>query len=316
MTTNSLLQISLCLSLLVSCAGFVTQSAVRDSRTVLFYGPDDQDEEYKNQDTDEYLLDNHFGDSTTNDWRQFRAKLVAQEEKEKVENDPIASFMKAQDEKNNVAPERPEQTEYRWAHPMDNLETGCVLVASETLGGLFYGKVLLVVDHSSAGSTAIVVNSLFPGGLAQVSANQGSVLDDQLLSAFPTTDVAYGGNVRMAEYSLLHGFGEVEGAKRVTPGVYFGGESALVNEVSNGRFDPQNALFVKGKVTWSPGRLQAEIDSGKWYIGSASPNFILRNAGATLSEHDDPSDLWKDILTCMGGQFANIADKYAGNLKP
>jgi len=325
MTINTIFHFSVCLSLVVFCSGFVIPTIKKGADTALFYGPDNQDEDFKNQNSDEFLWNNLNrnlpGDSTTNDWRQFRAKLVAQEQNEGASSntqiDPFDPLNNAHDEGSiNVSPETPQLTAHRWAHPIDHLETGCVLIASENLGGIFYGKVLLVVDHSSEGTTAIVVNSIFPGGLAEVSTNQGSVLDNQLLNAFPTTDVAYGGNVHTSEYSLLHGFGEVDGSKKITSGVYFGGEDALVHEVMNGRFDPNKGVFVKGKANWFPGRLQAEIDSGKWYIASASSNFILRNAGALLTEGDDSNDLWKDILTCMGGIYANIACQYAGNLKP
>jgi len=325
MTINAIFHFSVALSVVVFCSGFVIPTIQKGSHTVLFYGPDNQDEDFKNQDSDDSLWNNLNGnlpgEAATNDWRLFRAKLVAQEQNEGASSstqiDPFDPFINAHDEALvNASPETPQLTADRWAHPIDHLETGCVLIASENLGGIFYGKVLLVVDHSSEGTTAIVVNSIFPGGLVEVSTNQGSVLDNQLLHAFPTTDVAYGGNVRTNEYSLLHGFGEVDGSKKISSGVYFGGEDALVNEVTNGRFDPNNAIFIKGKATWFPGRLQAEIDSGKWYTASASSNFILRNAGAVLTEKDDPNDLWKDILTCMGGYYASIACEYAGNLKP
>lgn len=120
----------------------------------------------------------------------------------------------------------------------------------------------------------------------------------------------------MGEYSLLHGFGEIHGAKKIAPGVFFGGEHMLANEVMQGRCDPDKALFVKGKCMWYPGRLEAEIESGKWYVASASSDFILRNAGAPRTNENEPNDLWKDILMCMGGYYKDIATKYAGNLKP
>jgi len=316
MVINAIFHFSLCLFSVVICSGFLIPATQRVSSKALFYGPDNQDEDIQND------LDISFPEeSITDDWRLFRAKLVAQEQSQGASSsspmDPFDSlFMVHNEDSTNASPETPQLTKDRWAHQIDHLETGCVLIANENVGGIFYGKVLLVVDHSPEGTTAIVLNSIFPGGLREVSTIQGSVLDDQLLDAFPTTDVAYGGNVRTDEYSLLHGFGEVDGSKKITSGVYFGGEDALVHGVMNGHFDPNKALFVKGKATWYPGRLQAEIDSGKWYTASASSDFILRNAGAPLTEGDDSNDLWKDVLTCMGGHYTDIANRYAGSLKP
>jgi len=317
MVINAIFPFSLCLFSVVICSGFWIPATQRDSSKALFYGTDNQDDYIQND------LDLSFPeDSITDDWRLFRAKLVAQEQSQGASSstpmDPFDSlFMVHKHEESiNVSPETPQLSKDRWAHPIDNIETGCVLIANENVGGIFYGKVLLVVDHSPEETTAIVLNSIFPGGLREVSTNQGSVLDDQLLDTFPMTDVAYGGNVRTDKYSLLHGYGEVDGSKKITSGVYFGSKNALVHGVKDGRFDPRKALFVKGKATWYPGRLQAEIDSGKWYTASASSNFILRNAGAPLTEEDDPTDLWKDILTCMGGEYTDIAKRYAGSLKP
>ena len=85
-----------------------------------------------------------------------------------------------------------------------------------------------------------------------------------------------------------------------------------MNEVRIDRFDPQNALFVKGHAAWVPGQLSREISKGVWYTASVSSDFILRYAGAPMTAADDPNDLWADILSCMGGEFADIADKHGG----
>jgi len=312
-----------CLALSALCAGFTISSKQKLSPTALFYGLDEKGnyfDDFGQDPSDESFL--HSSEHTQNeifneksmdnDWRAFRAKLVAGENvvetSSVVEEDPLAEPPILDDSKTPIP------LNHQWAHPIDHIETGCLLIANENMGGIFYGKVLLVIDHCWEGTTAVVINSIFPGGLAEVSTNQGSYLDDKLLHAFPKTDVAYGGNMRMGEYSLLHGFGEVDGAQKIAPGVFFGGENALVSEVMHGHLDPRNALFVKGKCMWYPGRLEAEIQSGKWYVASASSDFLLRNAGAR--KQGAPNDLWKDILKCMGGYYADIADKYAGNLKP
>jgi len=36
---------------------------------------------------------------------------------------------------------------HRWAHEIDHIEPGCVLIANEKLGGVFHQTVVLVVDH-------------------------------------------------------------------------------------------------------------------------------------------------------------------------
>jgi putative transcriptional regulator len=48
---------------------------------------------------------------------------------------------------------------HRWAHPINHIEEGAVMIASEKLGGVFQQTVLLVVDHhEKTGTTAVVIN--------------------------------------------------------------------------------------------------------------------------------------------------------------
>jgi putative transcriptional regulator len=85
-----------------------------------------------------------------------------------------------------------------------------------------------------------------------------------------------------------------------------------MNEVRINRFDPTHALFVKGHAAWVPGQLSREISKGVWYTAAVSSDFILRYAGAPVTEQDNRDDLWSDILTCMGGEFVEIARLHGG----
>jgi putative transcriptional regulator len=149
------------------------------------------------------------------------------------------------------------------------------------------------------------------GDLLKIASEPDSKLDLSLKLAFTSSPVAYGGPVLTDEYSVLHGFGEVDGAKKLANGVFIGGSYELMNEVRINRFDPTHALFVKGHAAWVPGQLSREIAKGVWYTAAASSDLIMRYAGAPLTPDDNPNDLWSDILTCMGGQYADIAKSHA-----
>lgn len=309
------------------CAGFTAPSKQRLSHTALqnFHDEGNYYDDFAdfNDFNDFSPADDSFHHPSEeqpmdDDWRSFRAKLVAGEHVLQAPQEAFGMEQIAapQMQTQQMEHEPPSLAKAQWAHPIDHLEAGSVLIANENQGGLFYGKVLLIVEHTWEGTTAVCINSIFPGGLTEVATNQGSYLEQPLLNAFANTDVAYGGNMRMGEYSLLHGFGEIHGAQKIAPGVFLGGEHGLANEVMQGRFNPDEALFVKGKCQWYPGRLEAEIQSGKWYVAAASSDLVLRNAGAAKKMNGQPNDLWKDILMCMGGYFADVATKYAGNLKP
>lgn len=205
---------------------------------------------------------------------------------------------------------------HRWAHPIPHIEQGCVLVANEKLGGVFHQTVVLIVDHhEKSGTTGVVINRPLSGDLNKIATEQETTLDLSLKLAFNSAPVSYGGPVLTEEFAVLHGFGEVEGSKKLAPGVFIGGSEELMNEVRINRFDPRKALFIKGHAAWVPGQLEREIQKGVWYTCSVSSDFVLRYAGAELTPDDDPKDLWSDILKCMGGDFEDIANQYSEDRK-
>jgi putative transcriptional regulator len=150
------------------------------------------------------------------------------------------------------------------------------------------------------------------GDLKKIATEQETNLDLSLKLAFSSSPVSYGGPVLTEEFAVLHGFGQVDGSKKLAPGVFIGGSEELMNEVRINRFDPSKALFIKGHAAWVPGQLEREIQKGVWYICSASADFVLRYAGAPVTPEDDPQDLWSDIMRCMGGEFEDIARQHSG----
>ena len=202
---------------------------------------------------------------------------------------------------------------HRWAHQLHHVEPGCVLIANEKLGGVFHQTVLLIIEHNDQeGSLGIVINRPLPGTLVDISGSSDNHLDAGLRTAFNGAKVSYGGPVMQDEYSVLHGWGQVDGSKKVAPGVFVGGSSELAFEARRNNFDPSQALFIKGHAAWVPNQLNREIMRGVWYMASVSPDLILRYAGAPQSEQDNLDDLWADILTALGGNFSKIAKAYSG----
>jgi len=204
---------------------------------------------------------------------------------------------------------------HRWAHPISHVEPGCVLVANEKLGGVFHQTLVLIIDHNDkTGSTGIVINRPLEGNLLKVASETSSHLDLSLKLAFNSAAVSYGGPVRQDEYSILHGYGEVDGAKKVCPGVFVGGSQELMKEVRANKFDPAQCLFIKGHAAWVPNQLSREINKGVWYVASVSDDFLLRYAGAPkhTTSFGYTDDLWAEILTCMGSEYAEIARKFSG----
>jgi len=313
-------------------------------------------------------MDKNLEDMMGDDWRTFRARLVAQEDDEEYHPSDISnlsSCKETEDSKSHVqlgtmfagaisslfsqrksggddhhesifdghhiglpseiedpfasadeivAVKKPlvELDRYHWAHPITHVEPGCVLLANEKLGGVFHQTVVLIIDHHEArGSTGIVINRPLPGNLLKIASETASHVDLSLKLAFNCATVSYGGPVMQEDYSVLHGYGEVEGSKKVAPGIFVGGSRELMNEVRSNNFDPHEALFIKGHAAWVPSQLSREISKGVWYMASVSPEFILQYA-ETPKSHYGSTDLWSDILSCMGKEHAEVARRFAG----
>jgi putative transcriptional regulator len=149
------------------------------------------------------------------------------------------------------------------------------------------------------------------GSLNKVASETESNVDLSLKLAFNSSPVTYGGPVMQDEYSILHGYGEVEGATKIAPGIFVGGSEELMTEVRKHHMKPDQALFVKGHAAWVPNQLSREVAKGVWYPASVSSDFILRYAGAPVTEGDNTVDLWADILTCIGGRYEAIAKNHS-----
>jgi putative AlgH/UPF0301 family transcriptional regulator len=198
---------------------------------------------------------------------------------------------------------------HRWAHAIPHVEPGCVLLSNELLGGVFRQTVVLVIDHTKEqGSTGVIINRPLKGDLQTVAMRQNTTLDISLKFAFSEAPVTYGGPVNSNQFSLLHDFGEVEGSRKVTSGVYVGGSEELIDEVRLNRINPKEVLFVKGHAAWVAGQLEKEISRNVWYPAAVSKELIFRYANGSPSENSDaPSDLWSEIMKCMGNEFATLA---------
>jgi putative transcriptional regulator len=89
------------------------------------------------------------------------------------------------------------------------------------------------------------------GDVMKIASEQECNMDLSLKLAFHSAPVTFGGPVMNDQLACLHGFGEVEGATKLCPGVFIGGSEELMNEVRINRFDPSKSLFVKGHAVSS-----------------------------------------------------------------
>ncbi|GMH63796.1 hypothetical protein TrRE_jg6010 [Triparma retinervis] len=245
------------------------------------------------------------------DWRQFRARLVADEKWREDQTKAMAksSFKRfflppAADDGYPAAKETSEFPEH-WAHPIHQVEHGSVLIANEKLGGVFSRAVVLMLSVGHGKSTGVVINRPLDGTLKDAA---DCNVAKPIQSTFASSTVSYGGPVKEEDLAILHSNPIASGSREIIPGVFVGGSEGLRKLVCLREFHPTKALFTRGRAEWIPGQLDREIDRGVWRVASASPSLILRHASAGREQSE--SGLWNDILTTMGGEYANISDNF------
>jgi putative transcriptional regulator len=182
----------------------------------------------KSKNSDRAHIERNLEEMMDNDWRVFRAKLVAQEEQQEAlqqnqqkpkqeiddklhkqgqlgdlfagainsifhkkeksifDGDSIGgAYLHKSDDPFVSEAELPALlmpsvtvNKHRWAHAIPHVETGCVLVANEKLGGVFHQTVVLVVQHCDrTGSVGIVINRYVYSCYAAVSSIPEYLLD-------------------------------------------------------------------------------------------------------------------------------------------
>jgi putative AlgH/UPF0301 family transcriptional regulator len=124
----------------------------------------------------------------TEDWRQFRAQLIAREtyeQQEKVET--------------TVASPQALQPGDLWAHTLPRPEKGCLLLARRPDLGMFAFSVVLIVEHGAEGTSGLVMNMPVPQLYVQ---NFG--LEEDITKAFGDCPAYVGGPLSKELLHVLH----------------------------------------------------------------------------------------------------------------
>lgn len=164
--------------------------------------------------------------------------------------------------------------------------TGRLMVAAPTLvDPNFHRAVVLLLHHGPDGALGVVLNR--PSEVAV-----GVTLQDwDRLAARPSV-VFVGGPV---EPTAVIGLGwrreevDVEGWRRVSGPLGMLDLSRAPDELGIDEI----RLFA-GHAGWAPGQLEAEVDTGSWFVVEAAP----RDAFCS-----DPAELWRHVVRRQGGVY-------------
>ena len=154
----------------------------------------------------------------------------------------------------------------------------------------FKRSVVLLCEHDKEGSVGFIVNK---------------PLDTKIEDVMPIFDnldlpCHYGGPVGVDSLHFLHRLSDLDGAKEVVPGLFWGGNfEALRLLVQSGQVTDEDIKFYLGYSGWSPGQLETEMEKNSW---------ILAEAGMSDLFNSDMGSLWKDILTKLGGEYKMMSN--------
>ncbi|WP_343604634.1 YqgE/AlgH family protein [Fluviicola sp.] len=155
----------------------------------------------------------------------------------------------------------------------------------------FSRVVILLCEHNDEGSFGLILN------------NTLEIEINELVTDFPEAKipVGFGGPVERNQLFYVHRDASVSGSAIISAGLYLGGNYTEIKRmISENEMTPENLRFFIGYTGWSKGQLQSEIDELSWVVMKNPENFSV------FSAVDD--DLWRDLISQLGGKYKLMAD--------
>lgn len=167
---------------------------------------------------------------------------------------------------------------------------GKVLIAEPFLSdSCFRRSVVLLLDHTSRGSTGIILNKPAHHTL-------NSLMDD--FSDYPhPLPVFNGGPINCDTLFYLHTLSHIRGSIPVTDGLYVNGDFEQIKQyiLGGGRVEGKIRFFV-GCAGWDSAQLCREVDGeNTWLVGSEEADDVMNEDMAGL--------LWTHAMTRMGRKY-------------
>ena len=193
------------------------------------------------------------------DWRAFRAQLVASEA---GGNGPGLGNSLGMMIRSSGS----------WVHPIPHPERGCLLIARNHYKnlGIHDDAVVLITEHDDKiGTSGLMVNMRLPFRISSLG------LEDHLTASFGNCPLHWGGSIERNLLHVVHGRGDVEGSMRLVDGVFTGGVEHAAELVRLGLARPEEFKLVSGFNEWAPDQLAYEIWDEQWWVVSASKSVIM-----------------------------------------
>lgn len=176
--------------------------------------------------------------------------------------------------------------------PYTHLNKGTLLIASPDFDqGIYFRSVVLVCEHSPAGSFGLMINKRLEMEIPE------EVLNIKEFSN-PNVAMCAGGPIQPTQMMLLHSSDLIpDQTLKLCEGVYLGGDLQFLQDSLADLNGPAVRLCF-GYCGWGSGQLEREFLEGNWYLHPANAKHIF----ATI-----PEKLWQTLLREMGGKYATLS---------
>lgn len=114
-------------------------------------------------------------------------------------------------------------------------------------------------------------------------------------------ELFYGGPVAQDTLHYLHCHGDlIDDSMPIINDICWGGNfEQLSNLMKAGTIESKDVKFFLGYSGWSPGQLAAELEENSWIVSEARTRYIF-------DIHE--KELWKTVLSDMGGEYSQIVN--------
>ena len=171
-----------------------------------------------------------------------------------------------------------------------SVTNGNLLIAEPYMGDTnFERSVVLVCEHSDAGTFGLVLNQLTDIHLSDII--------DEVRADLP---LFVGGPVQQNTLHFIHRRPDlIDNSIRILDGLYWSGDFEQIKQAVNvGTLTERDARFFIGYSGWSEGQLADELTQKAWIISRTDADFLF----------DTPADgFWRGVLKRMGGEYKSIA---------
>lgn len=165
------------------------------------------------------------------------------------------------------------QTQILFSKDTPGSLAGHLLVAAPQMQeSCFARSVIYMCAHNETGAMGVIINNTIDSIAISDVFDQLSIPGEVRPQQFP---VHFGGPVEANRGFVLHSTDFTSAESLIeSNGIAVTASVSILQEIGKGA-GPQKSMLLLGYAGWSPGQLEAEIESGSWMVVPASPQLVF-----------------------------------------